>query len=243
MSATNPYSDAFRAVDARIARAAEACGRSRAGVALLAVSKTHPAAAVRALYALGQRSFGENYAQELAAKCAALGDLPDLRWSFIGRVQSNKLKLIVAHAHEIQSVTSLEQAHKIAQLAATAGKVPFPIYLCVNAGGEGSKHGVTLDAVPALAVQIARACPDLALQGLMAIPPPLPPEAGGAAVVPPLYARLAQVAAGIGAGRLSLGMTGDLEAAVAAGSTCVRIGTALFGAREKNLGTPPENPL
>ncbi len=241
----NAYKSALAAVEHRIARAALAAGRDRADIELLAVSKTHPPAAVRALYSLGLRTFGENYAQELAAKAAALQDLPGLSWSFVGTVQSNKLKLLVTHASEIQAVTSLDQARKIARLARELNKIPFSIYLGVNAGDEATKHGAPLADAPRLADEIQAGCPELRLRGIMAIPPPLAAESPAAPVarVPPLYARLAGLAATIGEGRLSLGMTADLEPAIAAGSTCVRIGTALFGAREKILGVGEENPL
>lgn len=222
-------SQSLAAVQSRIAAAAAAAGRAPDAISLLAVSKTHPPEAVKAFYDLGLRAFGENYAQELSTKARALAALPGLRWSFIGTVQSNKIKMIVEAADEIQSVASLDHAKKIAAAAHASNKVPFSIYLAVNAADEASKHGVALGGAKALADEIAAACPELAIQGVMAIPPPLPDGTTG---VPPLYARLAALATKIGAGRLSLGMTGDLEPAIAAGSTCVRIGTALFGSRE-----------
>jgi pyridoxal phosphate enzyme (YggS family) len=225
----NPYAAALTAVEARIARAAAAARREPGSVELLAVSKTHPPAAVRAFYELGLRHFGENYAQELAAKAEALFDLPDLSWSFIGTVQSNKLPLIVRHADEIQGVTSLDHARKIDRLAAALNKKHYSIYLAVNAVGEKTKHGVALAAALPLAAAIAAELPGLRLRGLMAIPPPLGELESSS--IPPLYTELAALARKVGEGRLSLGLTGDLEAAVGAGSDCVRIGTALFGAR------------
>lgn len=231
------YAQALNAVEARIVHATQAAGRRRADVALLAVSKTHPAAAVQAFYELGLRAFGENYAQELATKATALRQLRDICWSYIGTIQSNKIKLLVTHADEIQSVTTLKQAQAIARYAQELNKNNFSIYLCVNAGDEPSKTGIALADAAALAAQIAETCPRLRLRGLMAIPPPatLPARtpAGTSPPIPPLYRQIAAVAGGIGEGQLSLGMTADLEAAIAAGSTCVRIGTALFGARSK----------
>lgn len=211
----------------RIAAAARAVGRDPEEIELLCVSKTHPAEAVLAMHALGPKAFGENYAQELKAKVEATrAAAPDLRWVFIGTIQSNKIKLIVEHADEIQTVCTFEQAQKIARCAAALGKTPYPIWLSVNAGDEVSKHGATMAEAPALAARL-QALPDLTLRGLMAIPPPL----ADASVVPPLYRRLRELADCCGERGLSLGMSDDLEVAVAAGSSLVRLGTALFGAR------------
>lgn len=220
--------DRFAAVHAQLATAARNAGRKPECIRLLAVSKAQPAAALRALYAQGQRDFGENYAQEMVAKAAALADLTDLRLVYIGALQSNKIPLIVRTAVEIQSVGSLRHAHLIAREVASLGVAPYPVYLLVNAGDEVSKSGVALGDVTALAEAIARELPELTVMGLMAIPPPL---AEGVTTPPPLYIALRTLASKIGRGRLSLGMSQDLAIAIAAGSDCVRIGTALFGAR------------
>ncbi len=221
----------LQAVTERIAAAARAAGRDPASVFLLCVSKTHPAEAVLAMHAAGPTAFGENYAQELAAKAQATRETSGLRWVFIGSVQSNKLRLIVTHAAEIQSVGTFEHAQKIARLAHELGKTPYPVWLAVNAGLEASKTGVALADVPALAARID-ALPELELRGLMAIPPPLanlrPP---GSSEVPALYRELRAAADRCGQKGLSLGMSEDLEVAVAAGATVVRLGTALFGVR------------
>ena len=209
-----------------IAAAASAHGRDPASVRLLAVSKAQPAAALRALYEAGQRDFGENYAQEMATKAEALSDLPDLRFHFIGALQSNKLALIVRIASAVQSVGSERHARLLARHVRELGKTAYPIHLLVNAGDEASKSGLAWDEVEPLARVVQAELPELRLRGVMAIPPPLEGDA-----VPELYRRLRALADRIGEGDLSLGMSADLAVAVAAGSDCVRIGTALFGAR------------
>jgi len=217
-------------IQAEIRVAATAAGRDPAHVRLLAVSKTQPAEAIRALYAAGQRDFGENYAQELAAKAEALADLPGLRFHFIGALQSNKLALIVRTAAAVQSVGSERHARLLARHVRELGKAPYPVHVLVNAGDEASKSGVPLGEAEALARLIAAELPELRLLGVMAIPPPLA-ESGPGAPVPELYRKLRELADRVGEHDLSLGMSADLAVAVAAGSDCVRIGTALFGAR------------
>lgn len=208
----------------RLAAARRAVGPLR----LLAVSKGHPAESLRAAYALGQREFGENYAQEMAAKAEALSDLDELKLVFIGTVQSNKIATIVRTASEIQSVGSERHARLIAKAARDAGKTPFPIYLLVNAGDEDSKSGVSLAIASQVAQVIKAEMPELRLMGVMAIPPPL---AGGTVSPPPLYLALRVLASEVGEGQLSLGMSDDLAVAIQAGTNCVRIGTAIFGPR------------
>jgi pyridoxal phosphate enzyme (YggS family) len=220
------------AVRSEIERHARAAGRTPEEIRLVAVSKAQPAAAVRALYDLGVRDFGENYSQELASKADSpeLRGLSDLGFAFIGTVQSNKIAQIVRHAGEIQSIASERHARLVAKAAAAAGKTPYPVWLLVNAGGEATKSGIPPEAAEALASLIQRDCPELRLEGVMAIPPPLGADSPAGAV-PPLYGELRRLASRVGRGRLSLGMSGDLGLAIAAGSDCVRIGTALFGAR------------
>ncbi len=213
----------YESVRKQIAEAAVKAGRPAGGVRLLAVSKSQPAQAIRELYGLGQRQFGENYAQEMAAKAKELQDLPDLELVFIGTVQSNKLNLIAQVAAAVQSVGSERHARLLAKAVAAAGKSAFPVHLIVNAGNEETKHGLSFDDVEPLARVVARDLPELSLQGLMAIPPIGAPA--------DLYEKLARLAVRVGRGDLSLGMSADLAPAVAAGSTCVRIGTALFGPR------------
>jgi PLP dependent protein len=202
-------------------------------VRLLAVSKTHPAASIRTLYELGQRDFGENYVQEMVAKAAELSDLADLRWNFIGRIQSNKMAAIVRVAAAVQSLGSERHARLLAQAAKVhAPRLPLPVHILVNAGDESTKDGVGMADVLALAHVIERELPELALCGIMAIPPPL--MDANQTNAPELYLQLRALADQVGAGDLSLGMSGDLRPAIAAGTTCVRIGTALFGPRRNS---------
>jgi len=208
-------------------------------VRLLAVSKGQPAAALRDLYAVGQRSFGENYAQELVAKAAALGDLPGLEFVFIGRIQSNKIPAIVRAAAAVQSLASERHARLVAAAVRAAGKVDYPVHLLINAGDEASKDGLSAAAAQALARVIRDSLPELRLRGVMAIPPPLGmlTPAADSSGVPLLFRELRQLADGIGEGDLSLGMSADLKLAIMAGSDSVRVGTALFGERRPAIAT------
>jgi PLP dependent protein len=219
----------------KIQQIAKLSHRNPDSLRLLAVSKTHPPEKIILLRDLGVREFGENYAQELAIKRQALRDV-DLDFVYIGALQSNKIPLIVRHAAEIQSVCSIKHAKLIAKEAGRLGKVPYPVYILVNAGDEATKSGVPLQEVLGLAAEITSHCPELTLQGIMAIPPPLdenrPKIESAAFLIPQLYVELKELAGKVGKGLLSLGMSDDLEEALAAGSDCVRIGTALFGPRE-----------
>lgn len=233
----NELKQRFDLVLKRIASLSSAHGRNPHEVNLLAVSKTQPAERVRDVYSLGQRAFGENYAQELITKAEQLKDCA-IEWHFIGHLQSNKIKKIVEHAACIQTVTDFRHAGLIAKAAREFGKVPFSIYIEVNAGAEADKAGVSLGEAESLAERIQRELPELKILGLMAIPPaeyqdPKPPIN---VVPPPLYKNLGQAAKRVGEGALSLGMTGDLALAIASGSNLVRIGTGIFGAR---LGKNP----
>lgn len=196
---------------------------------LIAVSKMHPVEAMLIAYRSGQREFGENYSQELAQKRAALSEFNDLKLVFIGRLQSNKIKTIVSNADEIQALASEKHAGLIARAATDLGKTPYPVYYLVNVGNEDSKDGLQLSEVPTFDQIVAKKYPELSVQGLMAIPPPLESDQTGA--VPGLYAELRDLASKTGAGKLSLGMSADLSLAIKAGTDCVRIGTAIFGER------------
>jgi pyridoxal phosphate enzyme (YggS family) len=189
------------------------------------VSKAHPEEAVRAAYAAGLRVFGENYAQELARKAAALEDLRDVRWRFIGHLQRNKIKLIERANATVDTVDSLRLAEAISSRAA-ARDTTVELLLQVNVGGEAQKSGCTAQEVPAL-VDAVRALPNVELRGLMTVAPHYddPDEAR------PVFAALREIAAAHGLPELSMGMTHDLEAAVLEGATMLRIGTALFGPR------------
>lgn len=219
--------DNLSAISARIASAAQAAGRDPASVQLLAVSKTKPASAIREIHAAGVCDFGENYLQEALTKQQALGDLP-LIWHFIGPIQSNKTKAIAEHFDWVHSVDRLKIAQRLSEQR-PAGLPPLNICLQVNVSGEDSKSGCTPADLPALAKAIA-ALPNLRLRGLMAIPEPTDDRAAQEAA----FATLRQLQEGLGLGldTLSMGMSHDLEAAIAQGATWVRIGTALFGARD-----------
>lgn len=232
MSETQDAKARLAAVRHSLAEAAARANRDPRSVRLLAASKAQSVQKIRELQALGVDEFGENYAQEMAAKVAELAATAPAasppRFVFIGTVQSNKIATIVAAASEIQSVGSVRHARLIAAAARSLGKSPYPIYLLVNAGDETTKSGLALADVETVATAVA-AMPELDLQGLMAIPPPLTSQ--DASEVPELYRSLRRLASRIGRGKLSLGMSGDLDVAIAAGTDCVRIGTALFGAR------------
>jgi pyridoxal phosphate enzyme (YggS family) len=220
----------------RISAAAARAGRSSDAIAVVAVSKTFPAAAVLAVARSGQRHFGESYVQEALAKIAAIRAaapaLP-LTWHFVGPIQSNKTRQIAETFDWVQSVDRLKIAQRLAEQRA-AGRPPLNVLLQVNISGEASKGGVTPAGLPALARAVAQ-LPRLRLRGLMAIPQPADDPAQQRC---PLAAmkRLfdAQRAAGFADwDTLSMGMSADLEAAVAEGATMVRIGTAIFGERNK----------
>jgi len=219
--------DNLSAISARIASAAQAAGRDPASVQLLAVSKTKPASAIREIHAAGVRDVGENYLQEALNKQQALSDLP-LIWHFIGPIQSNKTKAIAEHFDWVHSVDRLKIAQRLSEQR-PAGLAPLNICLQVNVSGEDSKSGCAAADLPALAKAVA-ALPNLRLRGLMAIPEPTDDRAAQEAAFATL--RKLQEDLGLGLDTLSMGMSHDLEAAIAQGATWVRIGTALFGARD-----------
>ncbi|EJO91850.1 alanine racemase domain-containing protein [Ectopseudomonas mendocina DLHK] len=214
-------------VGARIREAAQASQRNFADIGLLAVSKTKPADAIREAHAAGLRDFGENYLQEALEKQAALSDLP-LIWHFIGPIQSNKTRPIAEHFDWVHSVDRLKIAQRLSDQR-PAHLAPLNICLQVNVSGEDSKSGCSPEELPELAQAIA-ALPNLKLRGLMAIPEPTDDIAAQHAA----FARLRQLRDDLGLqlDTLSMGMSHDLEAAIAEGATWVRIGTALFGARD-----------
>ena len=218
-------------VRTRIREAAQACGRDPESVGLLAVSKTKPAAAVREAHACGQRDFGENYLQEALNKQAELSDLA-LTWHFIGPIQSNKTRPIAEHFAWVHSVDRLKIAQRLSEQR-PAQLPPLNICLQVNVSGEASKSGCAPEELPALALAVSQ-LPNLRLRGLMTIPEPTSDVAQQHAAC----ARLRQLRDDLNLELdvLSMGMSDDLEAAIAEGATWVRIGTALFGARD--YGTP-----
>lgn len=216
-------------VRARIVRAEKAADRTPGSVRLLAVSKLHPAAAVRQAHAAGQNAFGENYVQEGLAKMAELADLP-LEWHLIGPLQSNKTREVAEHFDWVQSVDREKIARRLSEQR-PAGLPPLQVCLQVNIDAEDSKSGCGPADLPAL-VRAVLALPGLRLRGLMCIPRPGNTDAL-AALAKTRQDLLASIP-GLDAASfdtLSMGMSDDLEAAVAAGSTMVRIGTAIFGTR------------
>ncbi|VVQ09879.1 YggS family pyridoxal phosphate-dependent enzyme [Pseudomonas fluorescens] len=214
-------------VGSRIQTATQAAHRPENSVQLLAVSKTKPAEALREAYAAGLRDFGENYLQEALGKQLELADLP-LIWHFIGPIQSNKTRAIAEHFDWVHSVDRLKIAQRLSEQR-PAELPPLNICIQVNVSGEASKSGCTPDDLPALAAAIS-ALPRLKLRGLMAIPEPTDDRAeqdAAFAAVQKLQASL-----DLPLDTLSMGMSHDLESAIAQGATWVRIGTALFGARD-----------
>lgn len=217
------------AVRERVRAAAEASGRRPEDVALVAISKTQPASAIRAAYEAGQRDFGENYAQELARKRTELADLPDIRWHFVGALQTNKAKFVVPGTSLVHAVDRLAAAEALGKRAVAAGGT-VDVLLEVNVGGEESKAGVTLAQVPDLADAVVRV-EGCVLRGLMCIPPPASGDD-----VRRYFAKLRDARDELRArlptaDLLSMGMSGDYEEAIAEGATHVRVGTAIFGAR------------
>ena len=198
---------------------------------LIAVSKTHPPESIRAAYEAGQRDFGENYAQELVRKREALSDLPDLRWHFIGALQSNKAKMVTPGCVLVHAIDRDSVGEAISRRAQQAG-VTQELLVEVNVGDEASKAGVVIDDAAAL-IDRLRALPSISVRGLMCIPPPAENETDARRY----FARLRTLRDELRSGRagldlLSMGMSGDFEAAIAEGATHVRVGTAIFGSRD-----------
>lgn len=218
-------------VRARIARACDAAQRPVQSVTLLCVSKTFGADAVREAHAAGERRFGENYVQEALDKMAALAGLRDaIEWHLIGPLQSNKTRVVAEHFDWVHSVDRLKIAQRLAQQR-PAEAPPLQLCLQVNISGEASKSGLAPAEVPAVAQAVA-ALPRVVLRGLMAIPEPAGeleaqrrPHRALRELLEALNAR------GLALDTLSMGMSADLEAAVLEGTTIVRVGSAIFGAR------------
>ena len=216
-------------VHERMAAACAAAQRDVTEVRLLAVAKTFGPEAVREAFAAGQTAFGENYIQEAVEKIGLLADLP-LQWHCIGPIQSNKTRLVAAHFDWAHTVDRLKVAQRLSEQR-PAGMAPLQVCIQVNIDGGPTKSGVAPQEVLALAREVAR-LPRIALRGLMTIPEPVEGFEGQKAVhrrTRALFDSLRD--AGLALDTLSMGMTADLEAAIAAGSTMVRIGTAVFGGR------------
>jgi pyridoxal phosphate enzyme (YggS family) len=224
----------LQAVRDRIAAACAGAQRQVTDVTLLAVSKTFGPEAVREAYQAGQRAFGENYIQEAVEKIALLADLP-LEWHCIGPVQSNKTRLVAEHFDWVHTVDRAKVAHRLAEQR-PAGRAPLNVCIQVNIDGSPSKAGIA----PAEALELAREVellPTLRLRGLMTLPEPADDFQSQLAVHADAAFLFEQLrAAGLPLDTLSMGMTSDLEAAIAAGSTMVRVGTAIFGGRARRAG-------
>ena len=213
----------------RIELATTSCGRDPATVTLLAVSKTKPAAAIRAAYEAGQTRFGENYVQEAIEKMEQLQDL-DIEWHYIGGIQSNKTRLIAHSFAWVHGVASLKHARRLSEQRPS--DMPL-LNLClqINISGESSKQGVMPEEAPVLARKISH-LPHIRLRGLMALPEPTDDSQRQHQAFSKVRALLDELQRdGHDLDTLSMGMSGDLEAAIEEGSTIVRIGTAIFGAR------------
>ena len=227
--------DNLQAVQARISNAAAAVGRSPESVRLLAVSKTWPLACVLDAAEAGQRAFGENYVQEGIDKIAAVSGR-NLEWHFIGPLQSNKTRAVAERFDWVHSIDRLKIAERLAEQRA-AHLAPLKVCIQVNVSAEDSKSGVTPAQLGALAHAVA-ALPRLRLRGLMCIPEP----SADAAVLRARFALLRELQAGLVADglaldTLSMGMSQDIELAVAEGATIVRVGSAIFGDRNRQAAT------
>lgn len=219
----------LQAVKARIRAAAQESGRDAKDIFLLAVSKTWPPEAIREAAAAGQRAFGENYVQEALGKMDRLADLK-LEWHFIGPLQSNKTRPVAERFDWVHGVDRLKIAERLSQ-ARQGHARPLMVCVQVNVSGEASKSGVAPEDAPALARRVAE-LPNLKLRGLMAIPEPTPEveaQRSRFRALRELRDRLNRE--GLALDTLSMGMSDDLEAAIAEGATLVRIGTAIFGER------------
>ena len=219
----------------RIAAACLAAGRAPGDVRLLAVSKTFGPEAVAEAHAAGQTAFGENYIQEAVEKMAALSHLP-LEWHCIGPIQSNKTRLVAQHFAWAHTVDRLKIAQRLSEQRPPE-LPPLQVCIQVNVDGGPTKSGVLPAETLALAREVA-ALPRLRLRGLMCIPEPAPDFVAARAVFMQAKAVFDQIKAnGLGLDTLSMGMTADLEAAIDAGSTLVRVGTAIFGGRSYATAT------
>ena len=235
LAAASDVAAALASISARLAAASARAGRA-APPRLVAVSKTKPLPALAAAYAAGQRVFGENYVQELLDKAPQMP--ADVSWHFIGHLQTNKAKALVAGVPNlacVETVDSAKLADKLQQAAVAAGRAEaLGVLVQVNTSGEESKHGVAPSDAPALATHIAASCPALTVRGLMTIGMP------DYTTRPENFLCLASVRDAVASAlavppstlELSMGMSGDFEAAAEMGSTSVRVGSSIFGARE-----------
>ena len=222
-------------IHARIADAASRCGRSPKDIQLMAVCKTFPPEAIREAYAAGQRLFGENRVQEFASKATAVADLPDIQVHMIGHLQSNKAKKAIEIFNGVDSLDSVRLGNQLNLAASDAGKT-VPVLIEINTGGEEAKSGLPIDWTeiePVLAA--AHGWTNLNIRGLMTVPPFTDDPEGARPYFRNLRDLRDEIAdkniPAISMDTLSMGMSHDFEVAIEEGSTCVRIGTAIFGAR------------
>ena len=229
----------INALQETISRATKRTGRSPSDVVLMAVTKTHPPERIREAYHAGLRLFGENRVQEFAGKAPALADLRDAEWHMIGHLQTNKAAKAVELFGAVDSVDSLKLAEKLDAAAQKLNK-KLPVLIEINVGGEAAKTGVAADS-PELN-ELLKAAPRfeaLEFRGLMTVPP-LTDDPGGAR---PYFRELRTLRDSVAARKLaairmdvlSMGMSHDFEVAIEEGSTCVRVGTAIFGERPKQV--------
>jgi hypothetical protein len=221
------FAQRLAAVEERIQRAVQRCGRKRESVTLVAVSKKFPAERLVIAYQAGLREFGENYVQEFADKRAGLTSLTDARYHLIGHLQSNKARVACELFQVIQTIDSPKLLNRL-NLSAGERGVTIEAMIEVKLSGEESKSGADPVVIPAL-LDAAASCPHISLTGLMTIPPwsddPEPAR--------PYFRQLAALARQYNLPKLSMGMSGDLETAIEEGATIIRVGTALFGKRPK----------
>ncbi|QUX94321.1 YggS family pyridoxal phosphate-dependent enzyme [Marinomonas sp. CT5] len=218
-------------VSQQIDHLAQQYQRESGSVRLLAVSKTKPLSALEAAYHAGQRAFGENYVQEAVDKYHALTHLSDVEWHFIGPIQSNKSRLIAETMHWVHSIDREKIARRLSEQRPTE-LPPLNVCIQVNISGEDTKAGVTLSELNDMVALVAE-LPNLRLRGLMAIPAPQQSHEAQCAVYQPLAQAFVELSKSDSMiDTLSIGMSGDLPAAIQAGSTMVRVGTAIFGERD-----------
>jgi PLP dependent protein len=216
-------------VVSRITSVCLSSNREASEVELIAVSKKHSCDSIKDVYELGQRSFGENYASELFSKAEQLSGT-GINWVFIGALQSNKIARLVKICSEIQTISSVKHLRYVNRYAEEYGKVDFPVYLQVNIADEPQKSGFSAMDIKEI-VTTFDTYKSLQLKGLMAIPPQNASKVSASGKIPSTYMDVKRLTSELELKHLSLGMSADLEAAIAVGSTCIRIGSDIFGPR------------
>lgn len=225
-NAANDMQARLDAIRAAIAQAEASAGRTRGSVVLVAVSKRHPATAIREAYACGQRDFGENYVQELVAKASELSDLPEIRWHLIGHLQSNKAKQVAKVAHVVHTLDSAKSIDELNKRAGDEGR-SIEAFVEVNIDDEEQKSGCTVVEAEGLVARIA-GCQHLKLAGLMTVGA----RVEGAEAARSAFRRLRELRDRVAPGTaLSMGMSADFAVAIEEGASVVRVGTAIFGSR------------